>query len=194
MSNLHKSAEVFYNMLNKKYIMKLSHKKNIIEIILDFKMEDYFHLVGLQYLTDIKFNKSYRQVFRQVLNGEITDDFLRKSAFYRQVENNYVIVEERIKAFQKIELLLDSESIIFKYIKNYNKYSKIDADYLIEVKISDKTYYIFMRKRKNSVTYKLCSFFEKQSEYYGEKAYWLYKEKIDTITKDRKILFDCLES
>lgn len=190
MSNLHKSAEVFYNMLNKKYIMKLSHKKNIIEIILDFKMEDYFHLVGLQYLTDIKFNKSYRQVFRQVLNGEITDDFLRKSAFYRQVENNYVIVEERIKAFQKIELLLDSESIIFKYIKNYNKYSKIDADYLIEVKISDKTYYIFLRKRKNSVTYKLCSFFEKQSEYYGEKAYWLYKEKIDTITKDRKILFD----
>lgn len=194
MSNLHKSAEVFYNMLNKKYIMKLSHKKNIIEIILDFKMEDYFHLVGLQYLTDIRFNKSYRQVFRQVLNGEITDDFLRKSAFYRQVENNYVIVEERIKAFQKIELLLDSESIIFKYIKNYNKYSKIDADYLIEVKISDKTYYIFLRKRKNSVTYKLCSFFEKQSEYYGEKAYWLYKEKIDTITKDRKILFDCLES
>ena len=186
MSNLHKSAEVFYNMLSKKYIMKLSHKKNLVEIVLDFRMEDFFHLVGFQYLTDIKFNKSYRQVFRQVLNGKITDDSLRKSAFYRQVENNYVIVEERIKAFQKVELLLDNKNIIFKYIKNKNKYSKIDADYLIEVKISDKTYYIFLRKRKNSITYKLCSFFEKQSEYYGEK--------IDTITKDRKILFDCLKS
>lgn len=97
-----------------------------------------------------------------------------------------MIVEERIKAFQKVELLLDNKNIIFKYIKNKNKYSQIDADYLIEVKISDKTYYIFLRKRKNGITYKLCSFFEKQSEYYGEK--------IDTITKDRKILFDCLKS
>ena len=105
-----------------------------------------------------------------------------------------MIVEERIKAFQKVELLLDNKNIIFKYIQNKNKYSKIDADYLIEVKISDKTYYIFLRKRKNGVTYKLCSFFEKQSEYYGEKTYWLYKEKIDTITKDRKIIFDCLKS
>lgn len=50
--------------------------------------------------------------------GNITDELVAKSTFYLKVEENYVVVKERIIDFQCVEECLDSKSIVFKYIKN----------------------------------------------------------------------------
>lgn len=68
----------------------------------------------------------------------------------------------------------------------------IDADFLITVDLNGDTYYIFIRKRRNEETYKLCSFFKKVQDCRGDKAYWLYKEKIDTDTATSTVLYDRL--
>ena len=105
----------------------------------------------------------------------------------QQTKNNC-----RIADFKYIEECIDSKSIVVKYIKGKNAYSMIDADFLITVDLNGDTYYIFIRKRRNEETYKLCSFFKKVQDCRGDKAYWLYKEKFNTDTGSSTVLYDRL--
>ena len=98
-------ANNYNNLINKEYRFKISHKKREHDIILDFYPEYFFHIVGLQYLKDIDFDKDRKVVFSKILNGIITDILLIKSSFYHVVEENYVNVKSRIAAFEKIEIL-----------------------------------------------------------------------------------------
>ena len=74
-----------------------------------------------------------------------------------------------------------------------NKNSSISADNLIKSDINRTTAYIFIRERRQSDEFCICSFFiEPKQPYNGIKAYWLRKEKINNITQDIFILYDRL--
>jgi len=193
MDQIYQSAKVFEKLFAIEYDLKLSCNKKLVEFRLDFRKEDFFHLVGLQYLEDLDISKNPSNVFDNILNKNITDESLSNSNFYLFVDENYVVVKERISGFQFIEDCLDSKSIVFKYIKNKNAYSRIRAEFMIEVIVNSITYYVFFIKRNTDNNYRLCSFFEKKSEYKGNKAYWLYKEKIDTNAKTANVLYNRLK-
>lgn len=53
MDNILKCAKAFQEMFNIVYNMELSCKKELISLQLDFRIEDFFHLVDLQYLKDL---------------------------------------------------------------------------------------------------------------------------------------------
>lgn len=194
MDEIFLSAKAFEKLLGIVYDIKISlGKRKLQSFILDFRKKDFYHLVGLQYLKDLDLGKSPSIILDNILSGRINDSLLSKSSNYLVVDENYVVVKERIAAFQYIEECLDSKSIIFKYVRNKNPYSKIDADFLLEVSLNSSIYYIFLKQRKKEETYRLCSFFEKRSDYYGNKAYWLYKEKIHISSSKSTILYNRID-
>lgn len=74
-----------------------------------------------------------------------------------------------------------------------NRYSSIEADYMIKSIVNHKAAYIFIRKRSKSDTYCICSFFVNPGvEYKGIRSYWLYKSKINLLNNTEKIFIDKL--
>ena len=52
---LYDAAAEFYKLKDVKYRVKLGRKRNTYDFILHFPPESFFHLAGLQHLTDIVF-------------------------------------------------------------------------------------------------------------------------------------------
>ena len=161
MNRIYEVANHYKILFDWQYILKISHKKALHTIILDFRSEDFFHNVGLQYLKDIAFSKDPKKVYQEILEQKITDSKLEKSFFYEKVEDNYVNVKNRISDFFELENLLDSKNTIMKFIKNKNNNSKINAEYFLEATDGVRSFYIFIAKRKKEDVYRVVCFFFK---------------------------------
>lgn len=196
MDELYTSAVNFGKLIKNEYRFKVKKNTELIEIVLHFKEEDFHHLVGMQYLTDIRIPKNKEIAFSKILDKDITYDYVSSSKLFENIKDCYADVKSRIHCFQAIEEYLDTKNLIFKYIKDKNKYSKIKADFMIESCINHDTVYIFIKKRNEkdeNSKYVLCSFFKKgKVTYCGDRVFWKYKEKYDVETKTSIILLDNL--
>lgn len=128
----------------------------------------------MQYLKDLPQLKKKRDlIFDRIISGEITEENLRKSAFYYRIQ-------ERISGFIDFEKILDSNDIVFRYSKDKSYFSKIEAEYLLITLFETKKSHIFISsypERKN----KYCEsfFFNEKNDYTKNqiKMSLLYKEK-----------------
>lgn len=165
----------------------------MFDILLVFDERDFHHLAGLQYLSDIDIPKSAKQLFRKIDSGKINDTILSNSVNYLKVNDSYANVKDRIHGLQYLGEYIESNNIILKYVKNMNRYSSIEADFMIKSIVNHKAAYIFIRKRSKSDTYCICSFFVNPGvEYKGIRSYWLYKSKINLLNNTEKIFIDKL--
>ena len=164
MDKLYTCAVNFSKLFNNEYRFEVAKKTDIIAITLDFKEEDFHHLIGFKYLKDLDIPKKKKIAFTKVMDKKITYDFISSSKKFKNIKDSYADVESRVHCFQAIEEYLDTKNIIFKYIQNKNKYSSIRADFLIESTFNHETVYIFLTKRdefdRNS-NYVMCSFSKK---------------------------------
>lgn len=193
MGDIQDALEAFQKIMQYKYNFVVSHKKVAYELELNFEEKDFRHMAGLHYLNDIDVPKTPKTLFEKIKNGKINDKYLSGSVNYTKVQDSYANVKSRIFGLKSIEKFLDNKNLICKYVKYMNKYSSIDADYLIKSVVEHKTAYIFMRKRKQDGHYCICSFFiEPQNEYQGIGVYWLYKSKIRLIDNVEEVLYDRL--
>ena len=183
MNLLEKCVKSFEEMLPVKYRFHIARKYNVIELLLDFEVSDFKHLVGLQYLRDIAMSRNSTKVYTAIKKNKLTYDIIEKSAFFEKVDDSYANVKERMTYFPLLNEFIESKNIILRYVKKKNPYSKINADYVIESTVRGVTVYIFLRKRDESdenSSYAAVSFFVKdQITYRGETRYWLLKEKIE---------------
>ena len=118
----------------------------------------------------------------------MTQQYIEKSIYYNESKN-------RINSLAKIESLIDTNELIFKYISKFNKTSKIEAEYLLSVKDNCQEIYVFLDKEKNTDFHFCRSFFPKDKKDYTAKqphCTLLYKEKI-SLDK-REIQFNKLYS
>lgn len=163
---LYEAALKYEGMLNKGYSITLGRKGKTYNIELRFNKSDFFHLVGLQHLTDITFSsKNKERVYKDILKGKVTENQIKKSIFY---EKYYIF--ERIIYLKRLEEMLDSNKCVFLINqKEYIKYTKIIANYLCEYHLPEtqnESLYLFSIKSNNP---KLkneclgCSFFKKHS-------------------------------
>lgn len=184
MDLLEKCVKSFEQMLPVKYRFHIARKHNVTEILLDFEVSDFKHLVGLQYLRDVAMSRNSEKVYTVIKENKLTYDKIEKSAFFEKVDDSYANVKERMTYFPWLDEFIESENVILRYVKKKNPYSKIRADYVIESTVRDVTVYIFLRKRTESdenSSYAAVSFFVKDKiTYQGETRYWLLKEKIET--------------
>ena len=193
MDTIQSALFAFKKLIDYTYHFIVAHQKNKYEINLTFHETDFHHCAGLQYLKDIDIPRNTQKLFSKIENHELSDDTLSGSAFYEKVQESYANVKNRISGLQYIEKYLDNKNLICKYVKYMNRNSSIDVDYLIKSVMNRTTAYIFIRKRRASNDFCICSFFiEPKQPYNGIKAYWLRKEKINNITREIFILYDKL--
>lgn len=159
---LKKAAIDFEKMLNKEYHIVLGRKCKTYNLNIKFTKDSFFHLIGLQHLTDITFTSHNKErVYKDILAGRISNAIIKKSVFYEKY-----FIKERIIYLEKIEEMLDSCNLLFKINYNeYIKYTRIRADYLCEYKLPenvDVCLYLFLIKSMIE-DYMGCSFFRKHN-------------------------------
>lgn len=186
MDVIYEGALNFKRITNVRYNFILSKNRKNFSIDVNFQESDYYHLIGLQYLEDLRIDRNPWNTINNILcdNPTITDDILSKSSYYSCKDDGIKDIESRIAESRFLEEYLDEKNVIKIYtlrdIKNAQ--SKIKADYVIfsRRKLSYYGAYIFLRKRKENNNYCVVSFFKKGSiEYGGEKLYWMMKTKIN---------------
>lgn len=175
MDKLKEAALLFQKLLGVKYKIILGKKGKLTEFYIDFNKEDFFHLIGLQYLKDLpQLKKNRAFIFDKILSDNITENQISKSCFYTDIE-------QRISDFLLFEELLDSNETVFKYSFNRSSFSDIRAEYLLKTTYKIRTNYIFIDKRTN-IDNKFCRsfFFNDKNNYCQNQVTMtlLYKEKI----------------
>lgn len=164
---LYEAAKEYEHLLTKEYDLVLGRKGKEYHICLKFLPESFYHLVGLQHLTDIRFPTTNKErIYTRIKEKSITEELIKKSVFYEAYR-----IEERIQYLKYLESMLDSSKVMFAInLKEYIKYTRIKADYLCEYDMDEmQCLYLFMVKEKqakDAKQYKPCSFFKK-----GDKDY-----------------------
>lgn len=193
MPTISNALNAFRKLLDYQYHFTISYRKKLVDILLVFDERDFHHLAGFQYLSDIDIPKSAKQLFGRIDSGKINDNTLSSSVNYLKVNDSYANVKDRIYGLQYLCEYIESNNIIFKYVKNMNRYSAIEADFMIKSIVDHKEAYIFIRKRSKTNTYCICSFFVNPGvEYKGIRSYWLYKSKINLSNDTEEVFFDKL--
>ena len=109
MYTIYDCVNSFCTLLDTEYHLVLGRKGVAVELGIRFGKKDCFHLMGLQYLTDMP-NLSRDR-------GKIFDEIREQKIIQKQVEssNHYHKIAERIELFPHLEDLFDSNDTVFKY-------------------------------------------------------------------------------
>ena len=119
------------------YKIVVGRKGKAYTIQLHFPPESFFHLAGLQHLTDITFpSKNKERIYKEILKHNLTLQDIQKSIFF----DDYYI-EERLNDFMFLEQLLDSNSVTYlinnkRYIQYTKKINPIIYANVISIPIS----------------------------------------------------------
>lgn len=95
----------------------------------------------------------------------------------------------------ELEAMLDNNEIIFRYDKEKNRMSLIEADSLLENTFKEKLIYLFLIKLSGDDTHVCCSLFPFDGKDYtkGQTKYTLlYKEKRNLRTGEAVVQYDKL--
>ena len=127
-------------------------------------------------------------IFRDVLDGKYPFEQIKHSAYFREME-------QRLTPLAHLEEFLDSNEIIFRYNEKANRFSAIQADYLLLNDVKEIPVYVFLAQRTGQETYVCRTLFPKTGKDYtvGQPKYTLLqKEKCNLITGETIIQYDRL--
>ncbi len=83
MDILYECAAKFVVLQDFEYTFVVSKNRKSLELKLNFIESDFFHLAGLQYLTDISIPQNRKKILQAIIEKkDITDIVLQKSRFY----------------------------------------------------------------------------------------------------------------
>lgn len=163
MSDILYSAAIEYKKLeNTVYRIVIGRKGHSYSIKLHFPPESFFHLAGLQHLTDLTFPSTNKErIYKEILEKKLTVSDIEKSIFY-----NKWFIEERLNNFVYLKDMIEGDSITYLInAKRYIAYTSIKADYLCELKEILDILYLFLVIEKYHPVFanecKGCSFFRK---------------------------------
>ena len=186
MDIIQECAAHFLNLVNTtSYVFHLANR-NVRVVSLDFRAEDFYHLAGFQYLTDISIPRNKKKILSWILdeNVPVTDEYLMKSEFYSGKVNDEKDISKRISELRFLEQYIDENNLIRIYSPKDGprNNSFIKCDYIIEsqLKNSPTIVYIFLKHRngKDSPCTVISFGVKKNVSYGGQKLYWMLKNKI----------------
>lgn len=167
----------FERLTHYKYRYTLGRKGKLFSFVIDFQRSDFHHIIGLKKLKDLECVDSAREkVFNRILNGEITHEIIKKSAFYHQMEKRFYAFENFVKIFS-------DENTTYKYTQDMSR-SRINADYLLINDSFEELLYLFICKRTKGDTYCCKSFFPFEEFKYELKQTKLTVLKVEQINAD----------
>lgn len=152
-------AIAYRNLLNTEYAITAKKKNKIVDITLYFKKEHFFHLIGLNKLTDIQALRNNKtKIFDKILSGEITYETIKKSVHFNDMS-------ERLEHFPSLENILDDYELMIKFNSNKTK-SKIKAKYIIYFIKNDVVIHYFVDESVEENKYFGRTFFPRNDKAY----------------------------
>lgn len=186
MNTIYNCVDSFVSLIDTEYIIKIGRKETSVTLHIQFQKDHCFHLMGLQHLKDRpNLKRSRSKVFDDILKRKISKENIESSVFYSGIAR-------RIQLLPTLESILDSNDTIFKYNRNLNQFSMIEADYLLKSNLTEETVFVFLSQEKDG-TYCCKSFFPKETTDFSlNQPVWtlLYKEKIQRSSGKRTVLYD----
>lgn len=164
MSTIRDCAIVYHELLNKKYNFTLEGN---IKFTLEFNPAYFYHLLGLEKLTDIAQFKGRKpaKIFKDIYSGKISDKIIHNSKHYH-------LIEDRIQHFDQLPNLLHfdkSNKIIIDFDRSklsFNSYLK-NTKYILYKRIDVK--YIHLTIGNKAVLYPETFIVENGSTYVSEQ-------------------------
>ena len=189
MDDILAAARTMERLKNYRYEIALGKKGQRYDISLNFYTDNFFHLTGLHKLDDIEQLRSGKrvQIYQDILSGDITDEFLRKSA-------KFLSAKGRIKAFSCLEELLDGNRLYFRYDSRKKAFSSIAADYLVSGEVGDMEVYLFLSEDTDGTYYCKSCFPHTEIDFTQGLAKYtlLQKAKVNLETEERETQFSRL--
>ncbi len=128
MHNIYECIDSFHSLLDVEYRLVLGRKGISVSLDIFFDKKEFFHLIGLQYLTDRpELRRDRGKIFDEIKERKITREQIESSDLYERIA-------DRVDMFPLLEELFDSNETIFKYNKSANRFSMIQADYLMKIR------------------------------------------------------------
>lgn len=175
MNNILDSAKKFSRLFDVEYEIILAKKGNQVRLVISFEKFHFYHLAGLQYLTDIHELDNQREiVFDWILSESIKNERIESSQFYPKIK-------ERVHYLAQLESIFDSNDTVFKYDEKENILtSQITGEYLMKNIVESRNIFTFLDKTKDDKYY--CrSFFPQSFKDYS------YRQKRWTVLSKKKI-------
>ena len=109
MHNIYECIDSFSSLLDVEYHLILGRKGVPVSLDILFDKKDFYHLVGLQYLTDRpELRRDRGRIFDEIKGRKITREQIESSDLYGKIA-------DRVDMFPFLEELFDSNETIFKY-------------------------------------------------------------------------------
>ena len=182
-------AKAFEALLKVQYHITVGHRGKLTDLTLGFSKWDFHHLMGLGKLRELDLAKRNREkVFDQIIAGKIDYELLCKSVFLSEIEN-------RFGPLAAIEEILDSNELVFRYLKKNNPASMINASFLLSTPYLGTDVYVFLAEKEQSGQFFCRFFFPRTGRDYtvNQKKYTLlYKEKRYLSTGETIVQYDRL--
>ncbi len=110
---LYEAALEYQKLKNWIYNIILGRKGDAYYINLHFPPEAFFHLAGLQHLSDLTFPSSNKErIYKEILRKKFTLKHIKKSVFYEEYH-----IEERIAYLRFLVLMIEFNSIYYRVNK-----------------------------------------------------------------------------
>jgi len=168
------AQNAFKNLLDIEYEFVLGRKNKNVSLKVEFHKAHFFHIAGLQHLTDLPRLKLLTEsVYNLLESGGI-------SASYIESSRNYDSIKERISLLPKLEQIFDSNDTVFKYNPALQAFSVIQAEFLLKNEIEKMPIFVFLSKNKNGKYFCKSFFPDKRKDYSEGQTKWtvLFKKKI----------------
>lgn len=185
--NLLLATKSYNNLINKNFIIKIKKENNIRIIKVQFKKENFYHLIGLHYIKDIpkvdcRKNKK-TTIFNNILNGKIKYTDIEKSALFNDK------IKNRIDFFKEIDKLI-FDGIIIDFDKNKLDFnSKLKGIYIF-FKTKENTYLhlaLGIKDTAKDILYPESFFVENNNKYIkNQDLYEILSITQEDITKRKK--------
>lgn len=181
MDKLQKCAVSFMNLFGKEYHIIAGSKNKLIQLDLVFEKKHFYHLVGLEKLSDIqKIRGNVCKIFDKIIQGKITYEDIEKSVFFNEMYS-------RLDYFDILEKILDSEEVLIRFNKNSKK-SSVDAEYIIYTEIDNKIVHYFVSKDENNKYFGRSFFIRTDKNYIFQQQRFSVLKKIKKTNNEIEIL------
>ena len=190
MSSINKAIQTYNRLLGIKYEIVLGRKGRTVSFEVNFSKQEFYHLAGLQYLSDIRELKNDREkVF----------DRIRADAEFRQKLHNSVFYEkinERIFHLANLEAIIDSNKTVFKYNDGERPFSRIKADFLLKNVESNANIFLFLAYRTEDECFCRSFFPDNKIDYSINQTTMalLFKKKTFISSGKEIVLYDSISS
>ena len=194
---LKRSALVWKELMNYKYIFTYGYKNKLSRISIIFPPEKYPHLAGFQYLNDINIPRyNSKKTVDKILDDSICQNLIQKSQNYEE------FVKPRLNALIHLKNTLEEDFLLYAYMPRFYSFAtRIKADYLISKSFSPKDYIFIIKSdslfEQSDYNFVCCSTFEQTNRNYAENQRQrtvLKKERINISTGDLTVLYNRLNN